>query len=171
MSAQEHIAVIFTPSHSITGTLTKRDQRLSDVLNDMRESAVHLRNVKVSRHNDPGKILAEHVLSLVPKELIAIAFEPGSREPPSSKRLYSYVKKQQQEIFMLLDGFEVGGVIHILGNIDPLDIHALIATQKERFLPVTNALVTFASDERYLVKRDAIIVNLQRINYIAKAGV
>jgi hypothetical protein len=169
MSTPDYSVVIFTPFHSISGTLPSQDQRLSDLLNDTRESAIRLRNAKVSRLNDPGKIVVEHPIAILPKDEIVIAFEPEPRESRAPKRLYSFVRKKPHQIFMVLDGFEVSGVMHTLGSIDPMDIHELITIQKERFLPVTQARVTFASDERYLLKRDAIIVNIHHIHYIAKA--
>jgi hypothetical protein len=170
MSTLEYSAVIFTPFHSITGILVARDQRLSDLLNDTRESIIRLRSAKVSRHNDPARIVAEHSTAVLPKDQIAMAFEPGLREAPSPKRLYSYVRKQQSQIFILLDGFEVSGLIHSLASASPFDIHELISIMKPSFLPVTQASVSFASDERYVIKREAIIVNIRRVNYIAKPG-
>ena len=169
MSTLDYSAVIFTPFHSISGTLASRDQRLSDLLNDTRESVIRLRNAKVSRQIDSSKIIAENSIAIISKDEIVIAFEPGPRESPSTKRLYSFVRKRQHQIFMVLDGFEVSGVMHTLGSIDTGDIHELITVQKDRFLPVTQARITFANDERYLITRDAIIVNVQRIDYIAQA--
>jgi hypothetical protein len=168
MNTLDYDAVILTPFHSITGILTARDQRLSDILNDTRESIIRIRGAKVSRHSDPGRIVAEHAAAIIAKEDIAIAFEPVPREGPSAKRLYTYMRKQQSQIFMLLDGFEVSGLMHTLGSTDPTEIHGLLTVQKERFLPVTQARVSFTNDDRYLIKRDAIIVNVQRIQYIAK---
>jgi hypothetical protein len=169
MSTLDYSAVIFTPSHSITGILGARDQRLSDLLNDTRESIVRLRAAKISRHIDPTRIVAEHPTAIIPKDEIAIAFEPALREVPSSKRLYSFVRKQQSQIFIVLDGFEVSGSIHTLGSSTPFDIRELITIEKPRFLPVTKARISFAGDDRYLINREAIIVNIQRIHYIAKA--
>jgi hypothetical protein len=168
MSSPDYNAVILTPFHSITGTLVLRDQRLSDLLNDHRESAIRLRNVKVSRLGEPEKVVVEHSTAVIAKDEIVIAFEPPQRVNQSAKRLYSYVKRQQHEIFVVLDGFEVRGVVHTLGSIDPLDLHELITIQKERFLPVTHARITFASDERRVIEQDAIIINVQRVHYMAK---
>jgi hypothetical protein len=168
MSSLEYNTVLFTKFHSITGMLTVREQRLSDLLNDTRESIIQIRGAKVSRHSDPARIVAEHAMAIISKEEIAIAFEPAPREDVSPKRLYSFVRKQQSTVFMLVAGFEVSGLMHTLGGADPADIHGLLALQKERFLPVTQARVSFAADERYLIKRDAIVVNLHHIQYIAK---
>lgn len=165
----DHPAVIFTEFHSITGTVAAQDRRLSDLLNDSRESVIHLRDSQVSRHTNPGVIIAQHPLSIVPKESITIAFEAGPREASSTKRLYSFVRKQPHRIFIALDGFEVNGLMHTLGKIDPKDIQQLITMQKDNFLPVTEANVTFATDEQYQFKRDSIIVNVKRIRYFAEA--
>lgn len=169
MSSMDYNAVLFTPLHSVTGIVSAKEQRLSDLLNDPRESVVRLRNAKLYRQSEPGRVIAEHAVAFIPKEEIAIAFEPVPREDLSPKRLYSFVRKQQNQVFIVMDGFEVSGVLHTLSQMESFDIHDLIAGRKVMFLPVTQAQVIFATDDRYLIKREAIIVNVQHIHYIAKA--
>ena len=168
MSAPDYNVVLLTTLHSITGNLVLQDQRLSDLLNDHRESAIRLRKARVSRLGELESLVVEHAIAVIPKDEIAIAFESAPRVTPRAKRLYSYVRRQQHEIFAVLGALEVRGIMHTLGSIDPLDLHELITIQKERFMPVTQARITFASGERRILEQNAIILNLQRIQYMAK---
>ena len=49
--------VLFTQHYSITGGLFLREQRLSDFLNDRRDTSILMRNTAVARLEQPAKIL------------------------------------------------------------------------------------------------------------------
>ncbi len=167
---EEHVSVsysvvVLTARHSITGELLFRDQRLSDFLNDRRETVISLRNAQVARLREPGKILQTHPAAVVPKAWVVAIFEPPQKGIPPAKRFYGYVRKQAHEVFLVMEGMEVRGILHTTGD---LDLRRVITTSGESFLPLTKAVVTLDANERYLIEQDAIMINANLIHYIAK---
>lgn len=157
--------VILTARHFISGEMLFRDKRLSDALNDRLESVVSLRKVQVARLSEPGKILEIHSAAIVQKAWVIIAFEPPQKAIPATKRFYGYVKKQQHDVFMVLEGMEVRGTLHTQGD---LDLRRLITSSGDIFLPLTNAMVSLYGNERFVVEQEVIMVNGHLIRYFAK---
>lgn len=155
--------VLLTARHSISGQLMLHEQRLSDFLNDRRDTAMTLLNTKVARLNDPSKILQQHPESVIPKAWIVIAFEPLQKEMTPSKRLFGYVQKQQFQVFFILEGMEVRGTLHIH---EGLNLRRLLATTSDSFVPVTQAVVNLYENDRFVIEQDAIMVNTHLLRYI-----
>jgi hypothetical protein len=158
--------VVLTTRHSITGDLLFRDQRLSDFLNDRRDTVISFRNVQIARLTEPGKVLQKHPAAVVPKSWVAVAFEPPQKAIPQEKRFYGYVRKQEQPVFMMLEGMEIRGVLHTAGDLDLRRV--LAGGVGEMFLPITKAVVTLFPKERYVIEQQAIMVNSTLVRYIAK---
>jgi len=155
--------VILTARHSISGQLVLNEQRLSDFLNDRRDTALTLLNTKVARLNEPSKILQQHSESVIPKAWMVVAFEPPQKDSTASKRLFGYVQKQQYEVFLILEGMEVRGTLHTPGG---LDLRRLLATTSDSFVPITQAVVSLYQNDRYVIEQDAIMVNTRLLRYI-----
>lgn len=156
--------VILTARHSISGALALQDQRLSDFLNDRRDTAMRLLETQVARLNEPSKVIQRNPEAVIPKALIAIAFEPPQKAIPLSKRLFGYVRKQQYDVFLTLEGLEVHGILHTTGD---LDLRRFLVTTQDSFLPITRATVYLDANDRYVIEQDAILVNARLIRYIA----
>ncbi len=154
--------VVLTAHHSISGQVVL-DQRLSDFLNDRRDTAINLRNTQVARLNDPSRVLQQHDESVVPKNWAVIIFEPPQKENTASKRLFGYVPKVRHEVFLVLEGMEVRGMLHTPGA---LDLRRLLATTSDSFIPITQAVVTLYENDRYVIEQDAIMVNVRLLRYI-----
>lgn len=157
--------VLLTDRHSISGELLYRDQRLSDYLNDRRETVVSLRDVSVARLDEPGKILQKHPAAVVPKSWVVLAFEPPQPAIPPGKRFHGFVKKEAHEVFFMLNAMEVRGTLHTTGN---LDLRRVLALPDQSFLPVTNAVVTLVSNNRFVIEQEAVLVSAAHIEYIGK---
>jgi hypothetical protein len=164
-SSVSYSVVVLTARHSITGELLFRDQRLSDFLNDRRETVISMRNAQVARLNEPGKILQQHPAAVVPKAWAVVIFEPPQKAIPPAKRFYGYVKKQAHEVFLVMEGMEVRGTLHTTTD---LDLRRILTSSGETFLPLTKAVVTLDANERYIIEQEAIMVNANLIRYIAK---
>jgi hypothetical protein len=160
--------VALTSRHSINGELLYRGQRLSDFLNDRRDTVISLRNVQVARLNEPGKILQQHPAAVVPKAWVLAIFEPPQKGIPPTKRFYGYVKKLTHEVFLVMEGMEIRGTLHTTTD---LDLRRILTSSSESFLPVTKAVVTLDANERYIIEQEAIMVNTNLIRYIAKVQV
>lgn len=156
--------VILTARHSISGEMHLQDQRLSDFLNDRRDTSMRLLDTQVARLNDPSKIIQRNADAVVLKSMVAVAFEPPQKAIPPSKRLFGYVRKQQYEVFLILEGLEVHGILHTTGD---LDLRRFLATTPDSFLPITRATVYLDANDRYVIEQDAILVNARLIRYIA----
>jgi len=152
----------------MTGELLYREQRLSDFLNDRRDTVISLRNVQVARLNEPGKILQQHPAGVVPKAWVLAIFEPPQKGIPPTKRFYGYVRKVTHEVFLVMEGMEIRGTLHTTAD---LDLRRVLTASGESFLPLTKAVVTLDANERYIIEQDAIMVNTGLIRYIAKVQV
>jgi hypothetical protein len=155
--------VIFTHQHSISGGIFLHDQRLSDYLNDRRDMNVMLRNASVARLENPARVLEKTQVSILPKSGIVLAFAPP-QTAPFPPRFIKY-PKEKYDVFLILDGMEVRGEVHIPG---PLDFLNLLADAGESFLPLTQATVAIEANPSFLLKQEAVLVNTQRILFIGK---
>ncbi|MBM3153581.1 MAG: hypothetical protein FJZ96_15465 [Chloroflexi bacterium] len=156
--------VIFTNRHSISGGIFLRDQRLSDFLNDRRDKNVMVRNASVARLENPTKILEKTLFSVVPKAGIVLAFEPPQKVFTPQRRFIKY-PKNRHEVFLVMDGMEARGEVHVQG---PLDLLHLLTDAGDSFLPITQASVTLEANPNFLLRRDAVVVNTQRILFMGE---
>jgi hypothetical protein len=154
--------VIFTQYHSISGGLFLREQRLSDFLNDRRDTTIMLRNASVARLAEPAKILERTSFSVIPKTGIVLAFEPPQKTAPPPRRFVKY-PKEKYEVFLALDTLEVRGEVNVQG---PLDLRHIITNVAQSFLPITQATVTIKENPAMVLKREAVLVNLQFIRFM-----
>ncbi len=157
--------VVLLPQHSITGELVLSTQRLSDYLNDQWTSSIILENAVISHVSDPGKTIDWHLVAIVPKATVVAAFEPPQKAIPYAKRLCGYVRKQTYQVFLILNGMNVQGTLHSSGD---LDLHRILATTSDSFLPITQATVTLQTKERFVIEQDAIMVNTRLIRYMSE---
>jgi hypothetical protein len=153
--------VLFTQHYSISGGLFLREQRLSDFLNDRRDTIILMRNTNVARLEQPAKILEKTASSVIPKAGIVLAFEPPQKTTPQT-RFIKYPKKKY-DIFLALDGMEVHGKLNQSG---PLDLRQAITSTSESFLPITQATVTLDANPTLIIKREAVLVNVQHIRFL-----
>ncbi|MBI5032249.1 MAG: hypothetical protein HZB51_17090 [Chloroflexi bacterium] len=158
--------VVLTARHSISGQVML-DQRLSDFLNDRRDTAINLRETKIARLNEPSRILQQHAESVIQKAWAVVAFEPPSKGVNAGQRLFGYVPKLRHQAFLVLEGMEVRGTLHTAG---PLDLRRLLATTSDSFVPITDAVVTLYENDRYVIEQPAIMVNIRLLRYIGTIG-
>ena len=157
--------VIFTDQHSITGEIFLHDQRLSDFLNDRRAKKILLRNASVARLDSPSKVLEKNLECILPKSGIVLVFEPPQKVnfPPRFMKYH----KEKYEVFLILDGMEVRGTLHMQGA---LDLARILADSDDSFLPITQATVAFEANPNFLLQQEAVVVNTQRIRFIGEVA-
>ena len=155
--------VIFTHQHAISGEISLRDQRLSDYLNDRREKKVILHNSSVARLENPGEVVKKNLVSILPKSGIVLVFEPPQKVgfPP---RFIKY-PKERYDVFLILDGTEVSGSVHMQGS---LDLARILADTDDSFLPITKATIAIEANPKFLLRQEAVLVNTQRIRFIGE---
>jgi hypothetical protein len=133
-------------------------------LNDRRDTTISLRNASVARLEEPAKTLERSLFSIVPKAGIVLAFEPPQKIIIPQKRFIKY-PKDKYEVFIVTDGMEIRGQLNVTG---PLDLRTAITNASASFLPITQATVTLKAAPALVVKRDAVLVNAQRIRFIGE---
>jgi hypothetical protein len=159
--------VILTQHYSISGGLFLREHRLSDFLNDKRDSTIMLRNANVTRLEEPTKILEKVTFSVIPKAGVVLVFEPPQKTTPQGRQFVKY-PKQKYDVFLVLDGMEVRGKLNVQG---PLNLQHAITNMAESFIPITEATVTLKANPALILKREAVLVNVQRIRFLGEMEV
>jgi len=156
--------VIFTQDHSISGGLFLHEQRFSDFLNDRRDTTIMLRNASVARLEDPAKIIEKSPISIIPKAGLVLAFEPPQKTTPQGRQYIKY-PKQKYDVFLAMDNLEVHGKLNVQG---PLNLRTAITNMSESFIPITEAVVALKANPKLIIKREAVLVNVQRIRFIGE---
>jgi hypothetical protein len=156
--------VLLTQDYSFTGGLFLREQRLSDFLNDRRDSTILLRNASVARLEDPAKIIEKTPFSIVPKVGIVLAFEPPQKTSPFGRPVLKY-PKQKYDVFLAMDSMEVHGKLNVQG---PLNLRQAVTNMAESFIPITEAVVALNDNPNLILKREAVLVNVQRIRFLGE---
>jgi hypothetical protein len=166
MAITESNVVVLTYNHSISGRVRLNDQRLSDLLNDHRETVVRVHDATVTRLVHPSKVVDHQKVAVVDKEHLLLVFETAEHKVASSTRPFAFTSKRHFAVFMLVHSIEVSGVLHTSGSLDVLELHRLVAVSGERFLPITDATVALPVFD--FKKEAGVLVNVRHIHYIAK---
>jgi len=156
--------VVFMQEYCISGGVYMREQRLSDYLNDKRETNIMLRNASVARLEDPAKILGTTPTAFIPKAGVVMVFEPPQPVPHTIPRFIKY-PKEKYNVFFVMDGMEARGEIHMQ---QALDLHQVMAEPTLTFLPITQASVTLKANSKFMLNQETIVVNLLHIRFIGE---
>jgi hypothetical protein len=158
--------VVFTRQHSVSGGVFLHEQRVSDYLNDSRDTNVMLRNTTVARLDNPAKIIEKTLISFIPKSGIVVAFEPPQKGPPPVQRFIKY-PKAKYEVFLLAEGgMEVRGNIHMHGV---LDLVHIFSPTSPMFIPITEANIVIGSKPDFMINQLTLLVNVRTIQFIGEA--
>lgn len=160
-----YLVTIFTQHYAITGGLFLHDKRLSDFLNDRRDSTIMLRNTSLARLEEPNKVLQISPFSVVPKAEIELAFEPPQKTSPPG-RLFMKYPKQKYPVFLVTTGMEIRGELNLQGA---LDLRLVFADAADSFIPITAASVTLKANPALVLKREAVLVNVRHIGFMGEA--
>ena len=123
-----------------------------------------MRSSSIARLADPAKILEKTLLSLIPKAGVILAFEPPQKTTPRGRQFIRY-PKNKYNVFVGLEGMQVRGKLNQAG---PLDLRQAVTNLSESFVPITEATVTLDINPGFILKRDAILVNVQRIRFLGE---
>jgi hypothetical protein len=135
-------ADFFTHSYRISGSVDVRRLPLADQLNDRTTSYLMLEDAYVSPIDRPGDITASYAMAALRKENITMAVLVSRDDGMSKKHSYgSYFGMSLKNVFLTVPQFEVRGLLQIVGK---FDLHALLATGTDRFMPLLDG-TTFAS--------------------------
>jgi len=136
------MADFFTHSYRISGSVDVRRLPLADQLNDRTTSFLMLEDAYVSPIDRPGDITASYAIAALRKDNVTMAVLVTKEDGLSKKQSYgSYFGTSLKGVFITVPQFEVRGYLHIVGK---FDLHALLATGTDQFMPVLDG-TTFAS--------------------------
>ena len=164
-SSIDYQVIIFTNRHSITGELVLKDKRLSDHINERVDTMLALRNVTISRLDNPAQDIHMMQTAVVPKSGIVLIFEPPQKVIPPSNRFFGYIKKEKYEVFLILDGMEVRGILHTQPN---PDFRVVLVNSPDAFLPITQATIRLDANPEMRIHQEAIMINTQRVRFVGK---
>jgi len=164
----DYKVVIFTNRHSITGELVLKDKRLSDHINERVDTMLALRNVSIARLENPARVLHYMQTAVVPKSAIVLIFEPPQQAIPPSNRFFGYIKKEKYEVFLILDGMEVRGVLHTQPN---PDFRVVLVNSPDAFLPITQTTIRLEANPEMRILQDAILINTLRVRFVGKLDI
>ncbi len=159
--------VLMTPQCAFSGKLDIGDVRLSEFLNDHRQTVILLQDVAVSLMEKPSQVIARHSESAIPKSLASLLFEQQAKTLRPDRRFYSYVQKQEHPVYIVVDGIEIQGHVHTVAK---LDLKRLLSVPEQQFLPVTETILSFRFAAHYVLKPNAVMVNVGHIQYVASQG-
>ena len=124
-----------------------------------------LRNVTISRLDEPAKILHKLKSVTIPKAGIILVFEPPQPVAPPSHRFFGFSEKVKIEVVLAMEHMEISGILHAMGN---MDIRRTLIVSPDAFLPITQATVVLGPDHNLVVREDTVLVNSQRIRFMGQ---
>jgi hypothetical protein len=132
----------FTHSYRVSGAVDVRRLPLADQLNDRTTSYLILEDAYVSSIDRPGEITASYAIAALRKDNVTMAVLVTTEDGLSKKHSYgSYFGTSLRNVFITVPQFEVRGFLQTMGK---FDLHALLATGTDRFMPLHDG-TTFAS--------------------------
>lgn len=157
----------FTPTHRISAQMVLRGRVLADVLNDIRTSFIPLEAVFISRLEEPARILKSFGTAILSKNHIAMAIVNVGVELAIKAVPPSYGSRKSYGMFAAIPGFEIEGTIEFIGR---PDLHALLVTNVERFIPVMNARAVMIQRREISFAGELIFVNREFIELFSLDG-
>jgi hypothetical protein len=135
-------ADFFTHSYRVSGSVDVRRLPLADQLNDRTTSYLMMEDAYVSPIDRPGDITASYTIAALRKENVTMAVLSHKEDGLAKKHTYgSYFGTSLRNVFITVPQFEVRGFLQTVGK---FDLHALLATGTDRFMPLVDG-TTFAS--------------------------
>jgi hypothetical protein len=135
-------ADFFMHSYRVSGAVDVRRVLLADQLNDRTVSYLMVEDAYVSPIDRPGEITASYELAALRKENVTMIILADKEDGMSKKESYgSYFGTSLKNVFITMPQFEVRGFLRVIGK---FDLHALLATGTDHFMPVLDG-ATFAS--------------------------
>lgn len=155
---------IFTVDHAIRGFIETGGERLSDVMNNRKQSSVLLSDAYMIRLFNAGST-AKAKIAEANIDKSQILFARPVQADLTHKSLYRRATRQLYQVALNLPSFEIRGVIHLTGK---FDVARVLIERPEDFIPITNCRATYVFNPRLEIAANIFVVNKQRITVIAE---
>lgn len=160
-------ADFLTPTHRISAQMVLRGRVLGDVLNDVRTSFILLKAVFLSRLDEPAHILKSFGDAILSKNHIMMVIVNVGVEMALKAVPPPYGSRKAYRVFATIPGFEIEGIIEFVGR---PDLHALLVTNVERFIPIMNARAVMSKQPQTNFEGELIFVNRDFVGLFSLGG-
>ncbi len=155
---------LFTTDHVIRGYVETGGERLSDMLNNRKESSVLITEAYMMRLLNVGKTAPARIFEAsVEKQFILFA-RPVAQDL-THKSLFRRTTRQIYRIAVNLPAFEIQGSIHTTGS---LDIQRILIERPEDFIPLTAATARYMLNPRLVIQSSILVFNKAHVRLIAE---
>jgi hypothetical protein len=154
----------FSYAHRLSTQVNVYARTLADQLNDPRVSWIELEMAYISRIEKPAEIIADYAISAVRKDHILFAMITGSTDgvmkklPPTPGS--GFYQRLIYKTWVAAGSFDLSGGVEWVGK---LDLHSLLVTTAERFMPIHKATATSTIAPVAPFSADLILVNKEAI--------
>lgn len=155
---------LFTNDFVIRGTLENDGERLTDVLNLKSDQGLVLYEAQAASLFTLGKAPPLRVSKArVEKSSITMAI-PIQRDL-THKSIFRKANRMAFEVAILMPQFQAQGVIHLTERID---MRKGFMMRPEDFIPLTEAVLTFAPNPQLVMRVDTVIFNKKQMLMLAE---
>ncbi len=155
---------LFTADHAIRGFVETGGERLSDVMNNQKQSSLLLSDAYMIRLFNAGNAAKARIVE-ASVDKSQILFARPVQADLTHKSLYRRATRQLYQVALNLPAFEIRGVIHLTGK---FDVARVLIERSEDFIPITNCRATYMFNPRLEIAANIFVVNKRRITMIAE---
>jgi hypothetical protein len=161
---------VYTDTHSMTGSLSTKEGRLSDTLNYELPHVVVLTDISSRPLEEPeapptrGEVM--HI------DTVAIAFAvPRSPEPNLEQRMrtrmFEYVEKDPHRVIVKLPPFQFEGELHLPKD---NDVQRSFWSLTPAFIPLSEANISLSGHPGITWHREIVILNRRQAQIVLPRG-
>lgn len=128
---------IYTSSHRVLGRVTPGSAGLYGFMNDRTRSSLEIEGAHLTRLHQPARLVARYPrLWLNKRSLAAVLLSNRGELGPVSLTRHGYSTVAQHWVHMMLEGYEVRGMLEASGRID---LSTIFVEGEAVFSPLYNA--------------------------------
>lgn len=155
---------IFTVDYVVWGQLENEGERLTDVLNLKNEQGLVLFEAQAASLHALGKIPPVRMPKVrIEKQAITMAV-PLQRDL-THKSIFRKSNRLAFEVVVCVPQFQIQGVLHLTERID---IRKGFTLRPEDFIPLTEAVMSFAPNPSAVLRADTVIFNKRQMLMLAE---
>lgn len=155
---------VFTADYVVWGSLQTEGERLTDVLNLKNEQGLVLFEAQAVSLHAPGKTPPLRMPKVrIEKSAITMAI-PLQRDL-THKSMFRKSNRLAFEVVVFVPQFQIQGVLHLTERID---LRKGFSLRPEDFVPLTEAVMTFAPNPSVSLRADTVIFNKHRMMMLAE---